>query len=323
MMKGIGIDIGGTNTKLVVMGSRNAVLHEARFHTMPERGPADFIKRLTEAARKIKKDWKPSSVGVGVAGDVDPEKGVIRFSPNLDRWRNVAVAAPLKKALGLRCVIENDANMAAWGAYELELGRKYGNVVAVTLGTGVGSGIIVEGKLYHGANGSAGELGHNKLSRGGEKCHCGGYGCMEAYCGSYAIMRSARRVIKNQASFIARYAAPGRERLNTVCLTRAADGGHRAALKIWREMGENLGRGLADMLLVLNPDCVVLTGGVSRASRHFLGAVRKVFDSQEMKTSFTRVRLVVAGNADLGVYGAALLGMECRIKKAQSGKGTK
>jgi len=309
-MNGIGIDIGGTNTKIIVMDSKNTLLHEERFHTMPERGQADFMKRLGVSVGKLKKEWKPVSIGIGAAGDIDPEKGTMRFSPNLDRWRNVSITGPLGRLTRLPCVLENDANMAAWGAYELELKKKYRNVVAVTLGTGIGGGIILDGMLYHGATGSAGELGHNKLERNGEQCHCGARGCMEAYCGSYAIMRAARRSIKNTEAFISKYSAPGRERLNTICLTRAADQGHKAALKIWRDMGENLGRGLADMILLFNPDCVVLTGGVSKASRHFLGAVRKVFASQQIKTPFVSVKFVVAGNADIGVYGAALLGME-------------
>ncbi len=309
-MKGIGIDIGGTNTKLIVMDDRNALLHEERFHTSPEKGQADFIKRLGAAAKRLKKEWKAASIGIGAAGDVDPENGMLRFSPNLDRWRNVPLAASLKKLTGLECVLENDANMAAWGAYELEIKRRYRNMAAVTLGTGIGSGIIIDGKLYHGATGSAGELGHNKLDRDGAQCHCGAKGCLEAYCGSYAIMRDAIRDIKNPEAFISRYSAPGKERLNTICLTRAADHGHKAALKIWLDMGRNLGRGLAGMILLLNPECVVLTGGVSRAARHFLGPLKDVLASQQITMPFVKVKLVVARNADLGVYGAALLGME-------------
>ncbi len=309
-MRGIGIDIGGTNTKLIVMDDKNVLLHEERFHTSPESGQSDFLKRLCAAAKRLKDEWRPASIGIGVAGDVDPEKGVLRFSPNLDRWRDITLAASLKKATGLNCVLENDANMAAWGAYELEINREYGNMVVVTLGTGIGSGIIIDCKLYHGATGSAGELGHNKIENGGAQCHCGAKGCLEAYCGSYAIIREAGRVIKAPEAFIRRYCAPGKERLNTICLTKAADRGHKAAKKIWSDMGRELGRGLANMILLLNPDCVVLTGGVSRASRHFMGPLKQVLASQQITTPFVKVKLVVARNADLGVYGAALLGME-------------
>ena len=120
-MRGIGIDIGGTNTKLIVMDDKNVLLHEERFHTSPESGQSDFLKRLCAAAKRLKDEWRPASIGIGVAGDVDPEKGVLRFSPNLDRWRDITLAASLKKATGLNCVLENDANMAAWGAYEIEM----------------------------------------------------------------------------------------------------------------------------------------------------------------------------------------------------------
>ncbi|MFA6434177.1 MAG: ROK family protein [Elusimicrobiales bacterium] len=309
-MKGIGIDIGGTNTKLIVMDDKHTLLHEERFHTAPENGQADFIKRLGAAAKRLKTAWGAESIGIGAAGDVDPEKGLLRFAPNLNKWRNVSLTAPLKKLTGLDCALENDANMAAWGAYELEINRRYGNVAAVTLGTGIGGGIIINGELYHGADGSAGELGHTKLDHDGPQCHCGAKGCLEAYCGSYALMRDAKRSIKDTQAFIARYSAPGKEKLNTICLTRAADRGHKAAKKLWREMGTNLGRGLAGMILLLNPDCVVLTGGVSKASRHFLGPLKEILALQQIATPFVKVKLVVARNADLGVYGAALLGME-------------
>lgn len=312
-MNGIGIDIGGTNTKLVVIDGRGRLLHEERFHTLGENGGyADFMRRLLSNVKRLKKLWRPGSIGVGAAGDVDPEKGVIRFSPNLEKWRNAPISAPLKKLTGVPCTLENDANMAAWGAYELELKKKYANVLAVTLGTGIGGGLILNGRHYHGATGSAGEIGHNKIRPGGERCHCGAQGCLEAYCGSYALMRDARKAIKAPEAFIRRYAAPGREKLNTICLTRAADAGNAVALRLWREFGENLGRGLADAILLFNPGCVVLTGGVSRASRHFLGPLKKVFAGQQIKTPFRRVCLRVARNADLGVLGAALFGMERR-----------
>ena len=125
-------------------------------------------------------------------------------------------------------------------------------------------------------------------------------------------MRDARKAIKDPEAFVKKYAAPGREKLNTICLTRAADRGHGASLRLWREFGENLGRGLADAILLFNPGCVVLTGGVSRASRHFLGPLKKVFADQQIKTPFQKVKLRVARNADLGVFGAALFGMEYR-----------
>ena len=308
-MNGIGIDIGGTNTKIIVVNGVGRLLHEERFRTLPGAGYKDFIGRLAACVKRLKKEWNPVSIGIGAAGDMDPEKGILRFSPNL-RWPSVPISGPLKKLTGLPCAIENDANMAAWGAYEMELKRKYPNVLTVTLGTGIGGGLIVNGALYHGATGSAGEIGHNKIEPNGAPCSCGARGCMEAYCGNYGIIREARKVIKNVPAFMKKYAPAGHTELDPLCLTRAADGGHRGALKVWHDMGEKLGRGLADMILLFNPDCVLFTGGVSGAARHFMGPMKKVFASQQIARPFCAVKFAVARNADAGVYGAALLGME-------------
>jgi len=314
-MIGIGIDIGGTNTKLVAVNAAGKLLAQERFRTEPERGAADFVRRLSGFVLAFRKDYgrRLVSIGIGAAGDVDPERGVIRFSPNLG-WRNVRLSGPLEKLTGLPCFMENDANMAAWGAYELELGRKKGNIIALTLGTGIGSGLIFGGELYHGATGSAGEAGHLKVQLDGRPCHCGGKGCFEAYCGSYAIMARARELIKDEEAFARKFSVPGKIKFNTICLTNAAEAGNRAARQIWAETGDWLGRGLAGLILVLNPDCVVLTGGVSKARKWFLPAMNNVLGHQQIKTPFTRVKVKVSDNADLGSHGAALFGLEKALK---------
>jgi len=314
-MLGIGIDIGGTNTKLVVVNRAGKLLTQERFKTEAAKGPASFLKRLGAAVDGLRHDYGRQlvSVGIGAAGDVDPDRGVLRFAPNLG-WRNVALAGPLERLTGLPCAMENDANMAAWGAYEIELKRKYDNVLALTLGTGIGSGLILGGKLYHGASGTAGEAGHVKIVPGGRLCGCGGEGCLEAYCGSKAIMARARETIKCENSFVKKYADPDRERFNTICLTNAAEAGDARAKKIWAETGRYLGMGLAGLILMLNPGCVVLTGGVSRARKWFMPAMLKVLGAQQIKTPFTRVKIRISDDADLGSHGAALFGLEKALK---------
>lgn len=314
-MFGIGIDIGGTNTKLVVVNRAGKLLAQERFRTEASKGPQAFVKRLAAAVEGFRRDYGRQlvSIGIGAAGDVDPERGILRFSPNLG-WRSVKIAGPLERSTGLPCSMENDANMAAWGAYEIEMERKKGNILALTLGTGIGSGLVLDGKLYHGGTGSAGEAGHVKLEPDGRPCHCGGRGCLEAYCGSYAIMARARELIKNEAAFIKKFAAPGHEKFNTICLTNAAAAGHAGARRVWAETGHYLGRGLAALILVLNPDCVVLTGGVSRARKWFMPAMNKVLGAQQIKTPFARVKIRVADNADLGSHGAALFGLDKALK---------
>ena len=314
-MLGIGIDIGGTNTKLVVLNRAGKLMAQERFRTEPAGGPAAFIKRLAAAVSEFKRDYGRQlvSIGIGAAGDVDPERGLLRFSPNLG-WKAVRIAGPLEKITGLPCSMENDANMAAWGAYEFELGRRSGNILALTLGTGIGSGLVLDGKLYHGATGSAGEAGHLKLVPDGRPCHCGAKGCLEAYCGSYAIMARARELIKNEAAFVKKYSQPGHEKFNTICITNAAAAGNAAARRVWAETGHYLGLGLAGLILVLNPDCVVLTGGVSRARKWFLPAMCKVLRSQQIKTPFTKVKVKISEDADLGSHGAAMFGLERALK---------
>ncbi|OGR76120.1 MAG: hypothetical protein A2X32_02495 [Elusimicrobia bacterium GWC2_64_44] len=314
-MLGIGIDIGGTNTKLVVVNRAGKALAHERFKTEACNGPASFLKRLGAAVGELRRDYGRQlvSIGMGAAGDVDPERGVLRFAPNLG-WRNVKLTAPLEKLTGLPCAMENDANMAAWGAYEIELGRKFGDVLTLTLGTGIGSGMILGGKLYHGASGTAGEAGHMKIVPDGRLCGCGGKGCLEAYCGSRSILARARELIKNEAAFVRKYADPARPKFNTICLTRAAAAGHPAARRVWAETGHYLGCGLASLILVLNPGCVVLTGGVSRALKWFMPSLRKALCGQQIKTPFARVKIKISDDADLGSHGAALFGLERALK---------
>lgn len=314
-MLGIGIDIGGTNTKLVVINRAGKALAHERFKTEADKGPASFIKRLGAAVETLHRDYGRQlvSVGIGAAGDVDPERGVLRYAPNLG-WRNVSLAGPLEKLTRLPCAMENDANMAAWGAYEIELGRKYEDVLALTLGTGIGSGMVLGGKLYHGSSGSAGEAGHMKIVPDGRLCGCGGKGCLEGYCGSGAIMRRARELIKNEEAFVKKFADPERPRFNTICLTRAAQAGNAAARKVWAETGHYLGMGLASLILVLNPGCVVLTGGVSRARKWFMPALRGALCGQQISTPFKKVSLRISDDADLGSHGAALFGLERALK---------
>lgn len=314
-MLGIGIDIGGTNTKLVVVNRAGKLLAHERFRTEASKGPAHFIKRLAAVVAGFRRDYGRQlvSIGIGAAGDVDPVNGVLRFSPNL-AWRSVKIAGPLEKLTGLPCAMENDANMAAWGAYEIELRRKTEDILTLTLGTGIGSGLILGGKLYHGATGSAGEAGHLKIVPDGRPCHCGARGCLEAYCGSYAIIARARELIKNEDAFVNKFGAPGRAKFNTICLTNAAAAGHSAARRVWTETGHHLGMGLAGLILVLNPGCVVLTGGVSRARKWFLPAMRKVLNRQQIKTPFQKVKIKISDDADLGSHGAALFGLEHGLK---------
>ncbi len=315
-MIGIGIDIGGTNTKIAALNKNGEIFKEYRFKTLPLSGYPDFLKRVGREINLLQKvlPGKDFTVGLGVAGDINSAEGIIRFCPNLHGWRNIKLAADLKKKTKLKCFVENDANMAAWGAHVLTLKKKYKNGIAITLGTGVGGGFIINGELYNGAGGSAGELGHVKIYSGGLKCHCGMRGCLEAYAGSYGIMRRAKKEIKNIPAFIKKFggrqASAKIKKLDAVCLANAAAAGNAAALKIWADTGKYLGLALSDMILLLNPEYIVFMGGVSKASKYFLPAIKTVFALQKIKAPFKKVKLLIGKNPDLGCRGAALYALQ-------------
>ncbi|MCX5783809.1 MAG: ROK family protein [Elusimicrobia bacterium] len=296
-MIGIGVDVGGSFTKIAATDGKK-ILRMFETPTITAKGKNYFIKNTASAIIRMASffEGKKFSVVVGVAGDIDYQKGVARFCPNFLQWRNVKIAGPLKKLTGLSCRVENDANMAAWGAYSFELGKKYRNTAVITLGTGIGGGIILDGKLYRGANFCAGEIGHTKIVLDGEKCNCGMRGCLEAYAGCYGIVRRAKK--------------EGLKVSDAASLNKAADLGDPAAKKIWQDTGYYLGVATANLCLLINPDAVVFSGGISKAHRHFMPSLRRVLKEQSVKSPFRRLKIKIAKSAHLGAIGSALFALE-------------
>jgi glucokinase len=299
MKKGfrLGVDLGGTSVKLALVDENGALAAKTSVVTVLS------PRRLAAEVARAVRPWcaRPLlGTGVGVAGDVDPVKGVVRFAPNL-KWRNV----PLKKLLlgaGLPgpLRVENDANAAAWGAYHVELKGRSRNLVVLTLGTGVGGGLVFEGNLYRGATGSAGELGHMVVDWTGPLCACGNRGCLEAYLGGAAMVTWARAEMARRGR-----ALPV---LTPKILEDLARAGNPVARAAWTRAADALGVALANVVNALNPDTIVFTGGVARGHPLFLPRARKIMSDRAFKTPGRAVRLKVAGqNEDLGVIGAALL----------------
>ncbi len=293
----VGIDVGGTFTKIGLVNAKGDVLRSLQIPTDPSKGPADFTRR----AAAIVKAWTFGSVGLGLAGGVDAKTGTLLFVPNLKGWTGFSFKKAFMKSLGVAVTVNNDANAAVWGGFVVALKRKPLTVIGVTLGTGVGGGLITGGRLHHGATGSAGEIGHLTLELKGPLCHCGRRGCLEAYAGTYAIQRLAR-------NFMRRPPAP----LTPKAVAEAALAGDAGALKVWDAVGSRLGQGLASLILVLNPDAVLILGGVARAGKLVLDPVRRVFASQPFREPFKKIVLAAPFGRDWGVVGAALLSRERR-----------
>lgn len=278
-MNALGIDVGGTFAKLALVDAKGRVLRASQLPTDPRSGAASFVKRVKAAT----KGWDYARVGLALAGGVDHDKGTLLFVPNLPGWTGYR----FKKAFGVPTTVENDANAAAWAAAR---GRK--SAVVVTLGTGVGGGIIIGGKLWRGETGSAAEIGHMVIEVGGEICGCGRHGCLEAYCGTAGIQRRAG------------------SRVTPKELADAARKGDRAALDVWEEVGTRLGEGIANLVLILNPEAVYILGGVARAGELLLKPVQRVLAAQPFRRPFERLKLLAPADRDWGALGAALLALE-------------
>lgn len=278
-MNALGVDVGGTFAKLALVDRKGRVLRAAQLPTEPRLGAASFVRRVKAAT----KGWTYGRVGLALAGGVDHDKGTLLFVPNLPGWTGYR----FKKAFGVPTVVENDANAAAWAAAR---GRQ--SAVVITLGTGVGGGIIAGGRLWRGATGSAAEIGHMVIEVGGEICGCGRHGCLEAYCGTAGIQRIAgRRVTPKE-------------------LAEAALKGDAAALDVWEEVGTRLGEGIANLVLILNPEAVYILGGVARAGELLLKPARRVLAAQPFRRPFQRLKLLAPADRDWGALGAALLALE-------------
>lgn len=313
-LTGLGIDTGGSFTKLIAIAESGAVLGKAQIPTLSEKGPRDFIRRAAQAVRALERRLGRSlgDVCLAVAGDVDPRRGRLRRSPNLPRFEDFPLRDTLRVALDRQVEMHNDANMAAWGCYTLELRRRFPNVLGITMGTGIGGGVVQGGKLYTGSTGSAGEFGHMRVVPGGERCGCGASGCLEAYAGKAGIAKLAARLLEESpaASPRLRAAAKGGDGLDPEVLARAAQAGDPVAREVWRRVGAAMGVGIVNLVYLFNPDAVVIAGGVSQAGAFFMDPIRRALAEESFRTPFTHVRVTLAKRAQLGSLGAAMYALE-------------
>ncbi len=307
----IGIDIGGTSVKLALVqyGEQFKVLKQSSIPTQPNDAPEVFAKRIAEAGRAIvRENGNPTveGAGIGCPGLIDPWKGLTRISPNLPNLKDFPLRDEISKHLGLPVEIQNDANAAVLGEWLFSPNsRGVKNMVLLTLGTGVGGGVVCDGHLLVGADNAATELGHLKasFSQDAAPCGCGRRGCVEAYVGSGGVARIAQRTIASNADSL----LAGRRNLTTKDIAQAADQNDQVARDVLRTVGEYLGRGIALLIDTFNPEKVVLGGGASAAIGYLrpgIEASLRLFASFD----FTRNRCSIERSAfpdDINVIGAA------------------
>src|SRR5215217_3872117 len=305
-MNAIGVDIGGTKIAAAVVSPEGKVLNEVRYPTQAI-PPNRLIETIAQAIREVKEGFEVDGACLAVPGFVLTTENKVIFAPNLHEIENIHLDEELGRRTGLRVTVENDANAAAWGEFRFGAGQAVDHQVFITLGTGVGGGVITHGVLLRGAQGAGGELGHVTLDPTGPPCSCGNHGCLEALASGTAIGRRAREVANEMPR-----SALGRLAIEKQVLgedvTRLAHEGDKAALRVLEETGRWLGIGLAGFVNIFNPEVVAVGGGASRAGAFILEPARKEVDLRARSPSrdLVKIREATLG-PESGVLGAAAL----------------
>jgi glucokinase len=306
----IGIDVGGTKMNAFRVG-RDGTVHDRRTVPTPADDADAAVRSMIDVSRQLL-TGDVVAVGAGVAGLIDTVEGVLRFSPNVS-WRDLPIAGPMREALGLPCQLDNDANVAAWGEWRFGAGRGYRHMLLVTVGTGIGGGIVAGRRLFRGAHGFGGEIGHIIVEPDGPQCGCGNRGCWEQVASGHAIGRLGREAAgESPEGTLARMSGGDPDSVTGVTVTRAAREGDPVATGILHAVGRRLGEGVAGLINVLDPQVVVVGGGAIEAGEALLGPAReRCAEAIEGAAYRPRVPLVAAelGN-DAGGIGAAALAFE-------------
>ena len=295
----IGIDLGGTNLKVALLDLHFKIRDKRILDTKSCGTKKLLISCLINATNKIIQDNRLAKVnilglGIGLPGPIDIKRGLVHFFPNIRGWQEVNLKGILRKRLGLPIFLDNDANLMCLAEHRLGAAKGFKNVVCLTLGTGVGGGIIIEDKLYRGLSFAAGEIGHIPINEKGPRCNCRGQACLEAYIGNARIIEKAQKLF--------------RRKIALKQLSVLAKKGNQKAIALWSSVAEHLGIALAGVVNFLNPDCIVIGGGISGAGRVLLDKVRKVISERAMIVQARHAKIFKArlGN-DAGLIGAAIL----------------
>jgi glucokinase len=323
----IGVDLGGTNLRIAAVSTEGRLLEKVGLSTKSA-GPDHVIDEMCEAIHRLTSHYRANGkligAGIGIPGIIDLEAGVVRRSANLKGWEEYPVRQEIEKRLGARICLENDAKLAALGEKWLGAARDVDDMAMITLGTGIGGAIVLDGKIFHGMNGMAGEFGHVTVEPEGVPCGCGSRGCAERYASATAVVRMAREAIAaGNAPALAKIAASDAE-FNAQAIYNLAMQGDEAAQRIYERFGRALGMMLADIVNVLNLGMYVIGGGVSSAWDAFSPAMFKELrerstiymatapESPEsaVPSAATRGKTIIARallGSDAGLYGGARL----------------
>jgi glucokinase len=311
----VGVDLGGTNIVVGALpddGSEQIALRSEP--TRPDQGAESVVDRIcrmidtviaeTCAEKGVKRD-QFIGVGIGAPGPLDREKGLVIVTPNLG-WKNFPLRDEVSQRVGIPAALDNDANCATFGEWWLGAARGAKHVVGLTIGTGIGGGLILDGKLFHGASDVAGEIGHTTIDSTGRRCKCGNYGCIEAYASGPAIADRAREALSGGERSVLPELVNGKlETITAQTVYEAASLGDDVAKQVVRETAQFLGAGIANLLNIFNPEVVVIAGGVTQAGDALFEPLRAEVRRRAFRPAVEACRIVpgtLPGSA--GVVGA-------------------
>ncbi len=311
----VGVDMGGTKILAAVINGKGEIVQQAKTATKPKKGPDGVIKRIERCIREAidGAELEPSqirAIGIGSPGPLDPETGVIIFAPNLG-WSNVPLKAKLETIFGIPTFVDNDVNVGTLGEYAFGAGQGVKNLVGIFVGTGIGGGIILDGKLFHGINKTAGEIGHMIVDANGPRCGCGNFGCLEAVASRTAITKALQKAIlkKGQKSRLLKLNGGKLDQIRSQAIAKAVKRGDKPTVKVMQRAGKYLGISVASIVHFLNPEMIVFGGGVIEAMRNsLLDPIRQTAAEYALPTTMDGVQIVKAALGDnAGVIGASVL----------------
>ena len=303
-----GVDLGGTNIKAGLVAPDGKIIQRHELRTLAERGAQAVAARICQAVRECmqKAGLSASSVrgvGIGSPGTIDLENGVVLFSPNLPGWRNIPLRRMIEDDLCRPCLLDNDANVAALAEQWVGAGRGASSLVLFTLGTGIGGGIVLDGRIWHGATGVAGEVGHMSINPDGPACACGNRGCFEVYASATGMVRRMREAIRSgvRTSLSARG-----DEFTARDINEAALAGDEPARQNIEATGRYLGLGASNIMHIVNPEVVAFSGGVTAAGDMLMGPLRDEVQKRTLEASRQNVKVCFAELPnDAGIIGAA------------------
>ena len=314
MTKRIGIDVGGTNVKIALVDGEGKIIYSNSVPTYAQMGYEYTVNNIKQAIRDLMKETNTDAkeiegIGFDFPGQVDYKTGVVKLAPNIPGWINVPIAQMIEEEFNIPTRIDNDVRCAALGELKFGAGKGCENFVCITVGTGIGSGLVINGQLVRGAANAAGEIGHIKLQmNGGPICGCGDTGCLEAFASGPSIVAMAQEYLKGGKSTKFREMAGADGEITPYIVAKAAEAGDPVGKRSFEIVGADIGMGIVSVINLLNPEKVIIGGGVAAAGDLLLDPIRKTIKERAMVVAGNSVEIVPAelGNS-AGVIGASML----------------